>query len=218
MVAALTWPLAAREESELASATMRSCCAMLSGMGLAYSIDPRLVRGLDYYSRTVFEWVTDALGAQDAVCSGGRYDDLITQLGGEAQPAIGFAMGIERVVELLVQGGAIPAARPPDVYVIAVGERSQRTAMALAERLRDDLPHLALQLNMGAGNFKAQFRRADRSGAPLGLILGDAELERGVAALKPLRQDVGQSECALPELATRIPAMLAELAALNTTG
>jgi len=117
-----------------------------------------------------------------------------------------------------VQGGAIPAARPPDVYVIAVGERSQRTAMALAERLRDDLPHLALQLNMGAGNFKAQFRRADRSGAPLGLILGDAELERGVAALKPLRQDVGQSECALPELAARIPAMLAELAALNTTG
>jgi histidyl-tRNA synthetase len=193
-------------------------CAMLSGMGLAYSIDPRLVRGLDYYSRTVFEWVTDALGAQDAVCSGGRYDDLITQLGGEAQPAIGFAMGIERVVELLVQGGAIPAARPPDVYVIAVGERSQRTAMALAERLRDDLPHLALQLNLGAGNFKAQFRRADRSGAPLGLILGDAELERGVAALKPLRQDVGQSECALPELATRIPVMLAELAALNTTG
>ena len=183
-------------------------CATLAAMGIDYVIDPRLVRGLDYYSRTVFEWITDALGSQDAVCSGGRYDGLIPQLGGEATPAIGFGMGIERVVELVEQAGAVPAPRGADLYVIASGERATRTGLALVERLRDDLPVLAFEMNQGGGNFKAQFRRADRSGARLALILGDNELERGVASLKPLRQEGEQIECPLAELAARIPALL----------
>ena len=186
-------------------------CAMLAAAGIDYVVDPRLVRGLDYYSRTVFEWVTDALGAQDAICSGGRYDGLITQLGGDATPAIGFAMGVERVVELLAQAGAAAAPVSPHVYVIASGERAQRSAIALVEALRDQLPQVRLHVNLGGGNFKAQFRRADKSGAPLALVLGDNELERGVAALKPLRQEAGQSECPLADLAERIPAVLKDL-------
>jgi histidyl-tRNA synthetase len=183
-------------------------CAGLDALGVAYQVNPRLVRGLDYYSRTVFEWVTDALGAQDAVCSGGRYDGLITQLGGEPTPAIGFAMGIERVVELLNQaGGAAPAAAP-DIYIVASGERAEREALRLAEQLRDALPGRGVLLNLGGGNFKTQFRRADRSGARLALILGDAELDRGVAAVKPLRRDDGQIDCPLHELPARIAALL----------
>jgi len=192
--------------------------AMLAAAGIDYVVDPRLVRGLDYYSRTVFEWVTDALGAQDAVCSGGRYDGLITQLGGEATPAIGFAMGVERVVELISQTAAQPAAAAADVYVVTAGDRAQRAALGLVEGLRDALPGIRLHVNLGGGNFKKQFARADRSGAPLALILGDGELERGVAALKPLRQESGQSECPLPDLATRIPAVLADLAGSPQSG
>jgi histidyl-tRNA synthetase len=186
-------------------------CAMLTAMTIDYVIDPRLVRGLDYYSRTVFEWITDALGSQDAICSGGRYDGLIPQLGGEPTPAIGFAMGVERVVELLQQAGGDFARKPADVYVIASGERATCTGIALTESLRDQLPTLAFEMNLGGGNFKAQFRRADRSGARLALILGDNELERGVAALKPLRQDAAQGEYPLAELPARIPALLTTL-------
>jgi histidyl-tRNA synthetase len=156
----------------------------------------------------VFEWVTDALGAQDAVCSGGRYDGLITQLGGEATPAIGFAMGIERTVELMNQAGNAVPGVAPDIYIVASGERSEREAMRLAEQLRDALPGRGVLLNLGGGNFKTQFRRADRSGARLALILGDAELDRGVAAVKPLRRDDGQIECPLHELPARIAALL----------
>lgn len=192
-------------ESQAHFAALR---AGLDAVGVAYEVNPRLVRGLDYYSRTVFEWVTDALGAQDAVCSGGRYDGLITQLGGEATPAIGFAMGIERAVELMNQaGGPIPAAAP-DIYIVASGERSEREALRLAEQLRDALPGRGVLLNLGGGNFKTQFRRADRSGARLALILGDAELDRGVAAVKPLRRDDGQIDCPLNELPARIAALL----------
>jgi histidyl-tRNA synthetase len=184
--------------------------AMLDGIGVAYTINPRLVRGLDYYSRTVFEWITDALGAQDAVCSGGRYDGLIGQLGGEATPAVGFALGIERVVELIRQAGTVAAARPPAVYVIASGAGAEARALALAEQLREALPGQGVHMNLGGGNFKAQFRRADRSGACLALILGDAELGRGVAALKPLRREAGQSECPLADLPSRVGKMLQE--------
>ncbi len=184
-------------------------CAMLAGIGVEYVIDPRLVRGLDYYSRTVFEWVTDALGAQDAICSGGRYDGLIPMLGGDPTPGIGFAMGVERVVELIRQAGTLPPPPSPDVYVIAAGERATRAGIALVERLRDALPALAFEMNQGGGNFKAQFRRADRSGARLALVLGDDELERGAAALKPLRQDgTAQVEVTLDELAARLPDVL----------
>ncbi|HJS90278.1 MAG TPA: histidine--tRNA ligase [Steroidobacteraceae bacterium] len=184
-------------------------CASLEAIGIPFRINPRLVRGLDYYSRTVFEWITDALGAQDAVCSGGRYDGLIAQLGGEPTPGVGFAMGMERVVELIVQTGQVPAARPADVYLVVSGARATAAGLALAERLRDELPARRFDLNLGGGNFKAQFRRADRSGAALAVILGDEELSRGVAAVKPLRHEAGQSECPLPELAAAIEAVLA---------
>lgn len=172
----------------------------LTSMGIAFTVEPRLVRGLDYYSRTVFEWVTDALGAQDAVCSGGRYDGLIEQLGGEATPAIGFAMGVERVTELMALAGSVVAAPAADVFVVAVGDEAASAALTLAERLRDALPDVKVQANLGGGNFKAQFRRADRSGARLALVLGDDELARGVAQVKPLRQQTGQTECPLAEL------------------
>jgi len=188
-------------------------CAALTSMGIAFRVNPRLVRGLDYYSRTVFEWITDALGAQDAVCSGGRYDGLIEQLGGEPTPGIGFAMGMERAVELLVQTGRVPSARPADVYVVVSGARATAAGTGLVERLRDELPGRRFDLNLGGGNFKAQFRRADRSGAALAVILGDDELARGVAAVKPLRREAGQSECPLPELAAAIEAALAGAAA-----
>ena len=179
-------------------------CAALDALGIAYQVNPRLVRGLDYYTRTVFEWTTDALGAQNAICAGGRYDGLIAQLGGEGTPAIGFAFGIERVVLLLERLGKTPRASQPDVYLVVQGPRAEREALAIAERLRDALPGRRIVVNLGGGNFKAQFRRADRSGAPLAVILGDDELARGMAALKPLREEVGQTECPLTELATGI--------------
>ena len=182
--------------------------AGLEALGVAYEVNPRLVRGLDYYSRTVFEWVTDALGAQDAVCSGGRYDGLITQLGGEPTPAIGFAMGVERVVALLTQAGSAPAAAAPEIYIVVNGQRAEREGLRLAEQLRDALPGRGVLLNLGGGNFKAQFRRADRSGARLALILADAELDRGVAAVKPLRREDGQIDCPLHELPARIASFL----------
>ncbi|MGA2860760.1 MAG: histidine--tRNA ligase [Steroidobacteraceae bacterium] len=192
-------------ESQAHFAALR---AGLDALGVAYEVNPRLVRGLDYYSRTVFEWVTDALGAQDAVCSGGRYDGLIAQLGGEPTPAIGFAMGIERVVDLLTQAGSTPSAAAPDVYIVVNGERAAREALRLAEQLRDALPGRGVMLNLGGGNFKTQFRRADRSGARLALILGDAELDRGMAAVKPLRREDGQIDCPLNELSARIALLL----------
>ena len=193
------------EESRLHFAALR---AALDDLGIAYELNPRLVRGLDYYSRTVFEWITDALGAQDAVCSGGRYDGLIAQLGGEPTPAIGFALGIERVVALLQQAESVPAAKVPDIYLVASGARAEGAALRLAEQLRDALPGRSVLLNLGGGNFKAQFRRADRSGARLALILGDEELERGVVAVKPLRLEGGQIECPLVQLPERIASLL----------
>jgi histidyl-tRNA synthetase len=183
-------------------------CAALTAMGIEYTINPRLVRGLDYYSRTVFEWITDALGAQDAVCSGGRYDGLITQLGGEATPAIGFAMGVERVVELVSQLPSQPQSAAADVYVVLNGERASLEGGRIVESLRDALPHRRFELNLGAGNFKAQFRRADRSRAALALIIGEDELARGMVALKHLRLEAGQTECPLTQLPAQIEAAL----------
>jgi histidyl-tRNA synthetase len=191
----------------------QSVCATLEGLGIAFRVNPRLVRGLDYYSRTVFEWITDALGAQDAVCSGGRYDGLIAQLGGEPTPGIGFAMGVERLVALLTQGGACAAPSTADVYIVVSGPRASDFALGLVERLRDELPGRRFELNLGGGNLKTQFRRADRSGAALAVILGDDELQRGVAALKPLRREAGQSESPLSALAAAIESALAVAAA-----
>ena len=179
--------------------------AMLQALGIGFELNPRLVRGLDYYSRTVFEWTTEALGAQDAVCSGGRYDGLVTQLGGEATPAIGFAMGMERVVALLEQGAAAPPAVAADVFLVAQGEAAARAMLPLAEALRGALPGRRIEANLGGGNFKAQFRRADRSGAPLALVLGEDELTRGVAQLKPLREGAGApQEISLATAATAV--------------
>jgi histidyl-tRNA synthetase len=161
--------------------------AGLDALNIPYTVNPRLVRGLDYYSRTVFEWITDALGSQDAVCSGGRYDGLIAQLGGEATPAIGFAMGVERVVELVRLAGVKPQPAAPAVFVMAQGDAAQRQALAMAEKLRDELPGHGIVVHCGSAKFKTQFRRADESGARLALIIGDDELARGVIALKPLR-------------------------------
>ena len=186
-------------------------CALLESVGVSFVVNPRLVRGLDYYSRTVFEWITAASGAQNAVCSGGRYDGLIAQLGGEATPAIGFAMGVERLVALLVAGGRVPPQRAPDVYVVVSGAAGAARALAIVEGLRSARPQLRIELNMGGGNFKAQFRRADRSGAPLALIVGDDELARGVVAMKPLRAQSGQSECPLGELPAGLDRALAAL-------
>jgi histidyl-tRNA synthetase len=184
-------------------------CAMLDAVGIPYEINPRLVRGLDYYNRTVFEWITASSGAQNAVCSGGRYDGLIAQLGGDATPAVGFAMGVERLVALLVAAGGAPAARPPEVYVVVGGGEAEVRALQLVERLRSERPGVRFELNAGGGNFKTQFRRADRSGALLALVLGEDELARGVAAVKPLRATAGQSECPLAQLAAGIDAALA---------
>jgi histidyl-tRNA synthetase len=183
--------------------------AGLDELGIPYTVNPRLVRGLDYYSRTVFEWITDALGSQDAVCSGGRYDGLIAQMGGEATPAIGFAMGVERVVELVRLAGAVPARPAPDVFVMAQGERAQRRALALAEQLRDGIPGCRVVVHCGGGKFKTQFRRADESGARLALIVGDDELERGVVALKPLRgAETTQVEYPLAQVGAKVEEFL----------
>ncbi len=161
--------------------------ALLDAAGIAYQINPRLVRGLDYYCKTVFEWVTDTLGAQGTICAGGRYDGLIEQLGGQAVPGVGFALGLERLVAMLAAAGQ-PAAEPaPHAYLIAVGDAAQRHGLALAERLRDLSPDLRLRMNCGGGGFKPQFRRADASGARFALILGEAEVAAGTVAIKPLR-------------------------------
>ncbi|MCG6897168.1 MAG: histidine--tRNA ligase [Thiocapsa sp.] len=171
----------------------QSVCSGLDQAGVPYRLNPRLVRGLDYYNRTVFEWITDDLGAQGTVCAGGRYDGLVEQLGGRPTPAVGFAMGLERMVELLALAGHASDA-PVHAYLVAVGEQAQAEAPFLAERLRDALPRLRLMTHCGGGSFKSQFKRADRSGASYALVLGEAELERGIVGIKPLREQTGQQE------------------------
>ena len=186
-----------------------SVCVCLRALGIAYTVNPRLVRGLDYYSRTVFEWITDALGSQDAVCSGGRYDGLISQLGGEATPAVGFALGVERVVALIAQTGRIASPGKAGVYVVAQGAEAELAALQIAELLRGALPERRIELNLGGGNFKAQFRRADRSGAAFALVVGADELARGVVQLKPLRGAAAQVEISRAELASHVANALA---------
>jgi histidyl-tRNA synthetase len=183
--------------------------AGLDALGIPYVVNPRLVRGLDYYSRTVFEWTTDALGSQDAICSGGRYDGLIAQMGGEPTPAIGFAMGVERVVELVRLAGQTPQAESADVFLMAQGEAAQLRALGLAERLRDALAGSRIVVHCGSAKFKTQFRRADESGARIALVLGDDELARGVVALKPLRgADTTQIEYPVAEVIARVEEFL----------
>jgi len=175
-------------------------CAGLDDAGIVYEINPRLVRGLDYYNRTVFEWITDSLGAQGTVCAGGRYDALVAQLGGRPTPAVGFAMGLERLVSLLDSAAQL-ADLGPDAYLVAVGKGPQAKALTLAEDLRDAQPSLRLICHCGGGSFKSQFKKADRSGARYALVLGDGELDRGVVGVKPLREAGEQAEVALDDLA-----------------
>jgi len=161
--------------------------ALLQGAGIDFTLNPRLVRGLDYYTRTVFEWVTDSLGAQGTVCAGGRYDGLVAHLGGRDVPAVGFALGLERLIELYALGQQTLPTGDPDAYIVAVGEAAQPAALQLGEQLRDALPALAIEVHSGGGSFKSQFKRADKSGAAVALILGDEELARDEVGVKWLR-------------------------------
>jgi len=180
---------------------------LLDAAGVAYTVNPRLVRGLDYYNRTVFEWVTDALGAQGAVCSGGRYDGLVEKLGGKPTPAIGWAMGIERFVALYEACGGEPASDKADVYVVCAGAESERAGFALAETLRSELPSLRVELNLGGGSFKSQMKRADKSDAAFALVIGEQEVADGTVGIKPLRSDASQVTVATGEVAETIKTM-----------
>lgn len=162
-------------------------CGLLDAVGIQYEINPKLVRGLDYYNKTVFEWVTSALGAQGTVCGGGRYDGLVEQLGGHATSGVGFAMGLERLV-LLVQevNKSIPVKSAVDIYVVYQGEGTTLAAFQLAEKLRSALPHLSTMLHCSGGNFKKQFKRADKSGATLALVLGESEVQNNQVVVKHL--------------------------------
>jgi len=167
---------------------------LLDAAGVAYHINARLVRGLDYYTKTVFEWTTDRLGAQGTVCAGGRYDGLVEQLGGRSTAAAGFAMGVERLVSLLEEGAAPPPFVAPDFYLAVVGEEAERHGVVWAEAFRGACPALRLLVNCGGGGFKAQLKRADKSGAAFALVLGEDEVRAGRVGVKPLRQDSPQRE------------------------
>jgi len=184
--------------------------ARLDAAGIPYVINPKLVRGLDYYSKTVFEWVTDKLGAQGTVCAGGRYDGLVEQMGGKPTPGVGFAMGIERLILLLETLEQVPESisRQVDVYLCAIGEAAELAALTLSERLRDGSPSLRLQVNAGGGSFKNQFKKADRSGALFALVLGEDELAREVVGFKPLRGQGDQQEIAWDALADHLASAL----------
>ncbi|KEF32573.1 Histidyl-tRNA synthetase [Marinobacter nitratireducens] len=178
--------------------------ALLDAAGVDYTVNPALVRGLDYYGKTVFEWITDSLGAQGTVCAGGRYDGLVQQLGGKPTKAVGFAMGVERLILLLETLDLIPGSvnNDADIYVTAMGDKAVASAMALAENLRSELPGRVIVTHCGGGSFKSQMKKADRSGARYAVILGENEIEQGTAGVKPLRADEAQQEVAQADLAS----------------
>ena len=170
------------------------------------------MRGLDYYTGTVFEWTTDRLGAQGTVCAGGRYDTLVEQLGGRSVPAAGFALGIERLISLLESEDLLPPAACAHACLLMVGDAAVRHGLQLAERLRDEIRWLRLETLCGGGSLRSQFRRADRTGAGFALVLGDDELRDGVVSIKPLRQDVAQEQVALDALPKRLIELVAATA------
>ncbi len=178
--------------------------SLLDAAGVAYEINPRLVRGLDYYGRTVFEWVTDRLGAQGTVCAGGRYDALVEYLGGRATPAVGFAMGLERLIALLENQQSEFPDNAPHLYIVALGDVAQREGLMIAERLRDSLSWLRVQTHCGGGSFKSQFKKADRSGAQYALVIGEDEVARGEAGVKPLRERSEQQSVGFSDLAGHV--------------
>ena len=177
-------------------------CAVLDAANINYEINPRLVRGLDYYSKTVFEWVTTNLGAQGTVCAGGRYDGLVEQLGGKPCPGVGFAMGVERLVLLLDELGVVPDSigQTVDLYIVAVGN-IELEALVLAEDLRSQCPSIRIESHCGGGSFKSQIKKADKSGAAVALILGEDEVASATAGVKFLREEKSQQSVAQTELA-----------------
>jgi histidyl-tRNA synthetase len=189
---------------EDSQAHFETLCALLDAAGLDYDINPHLVRGLDYYGRTVFEWVTDQLGAQGTVCAGGRYDVLMEYLGGRATPAVGFALGLERIIALLENQGATVPDASPHLYIVTVGEQAQRQGLLLSERLRDALPKLRIVTHCGGGSFKSQFKKADRSGARYALVLGEDEVQRREIGIKPLRERKDQETVSYDALDGRL--------------
>jgi len=183
---------------------------ILDQVGVKYRINPQLVRGLDYYNRTVFEWVTQELGAQGTICAGGRYDNLVEQIGGRSTPAVGFAMGLERLV-LLLESKLQLSDINPHIYMIMVGnETVQQQGFALAESLRTALPELRLITNCGGGSFKVQFKRADKSAAKFALILGEDELHKQQVAIKNLRKKSEQTLLSISELADNLKQLIKE--------
>ena len=198
------------EESD---ADFARLCELLRAGGVRYVVNRRLVRGLDYYNKTVFEWVTNHLGAQGTVCGGGRYDGLVKQLGGKSTPAVGFAMGMERLVLLLAEKGPVDDASAVDVYVVAVGGEAESMALIASERIRDESPQLRIMQHAGGGSFKSQMKKADKSGARVALIWGEDEVAAQAVTVKLLREDNGerieQSTVSLDELSSRLCAVLA---------
>lgn len=184
-------------------------CELLDTAGVAYTVNPRLVRGLDYYSRTVFEFITESLGAQGTICGGGRYDYLVEQQGGPPTPAVGFSMGLERIVELVSLKTPVSGVQP-HVYVVARGEVAVSAAFGLCERLRDELPWLRIEQNAGGGSFKAQFKRADRSGASFAMVIGEGEVQQQLVSLKSLRTDDEQAQVAMDALSKELNTLRAQ--------
>jgi len=184
--------------------------ALLEVAGVEYRVNPRLVRGLDYYNLTVFEWITDALGSQGAVCAGGRYDGLAEKLGGKATPAIGWAMGVERLIGLYEESGGEAGEAGPDVYIVAVGEPAFKRGFQLAEDLRDRLEGAHIELNLDGGSFKSQLKRADKSGATVAVVLGEEEVANDEAGVKPLRTTEEQIRVSMDNLATELARLLGQ--------
>jgi histidyl-tRNA synthetase len=184
-------------------------CGLLDAAGIAYEVNPRLVRGLDYYSKTVFEWVTDKLGAQGTICAGGRYDGLVEYLGGRGTPAVGLALGLERLIALLEACGIEPQGANPHLYLVLSGDMAVRQGMVFADELRNAVSGLRVQCNCGGGSFKSQFKRADRSGAELALVIGDEEAGRDEVTIKPLRAGGEQETVARQAIVQRLGELLA---------
>lgn len=181
---------------------------LLDAAGVPYTVNRRLVRGLDYYNKTVFEWVTERLGAQGTVCAGGRYDGLVAQLGGRDTPAVGFAMGLERLVLLLGERGLAPGERAPDVYVLAVGDTAVSSALVATQALRDEAPELVVVQHVGGGSFRSQMKKADRSGARIALVWGEDEAAAGTVTVKPLRSAGEQTTVPLGRLHEAVRVLL----------
>ena len=182
-------------------------CELLDAAGIEYTVNQRLVRGLDYYNRTVFEWITESLGSQGTVCGGGRYDGLVEQLGGKPTPAVGFAMGLERLVLMLETLEITDVRRSVDVYVVTAGEGTMMAGMKLAEQLRESLPGLRVMNHFGGGNFKKQFKRADKVGAVVALVLGENEVADSTVVLKDLAGGE-QNTYAQAEVAAKIAELI----------